>query len=210
MGGPGEKQIESDRRQLTEKINRLRKKIRNIVLNRNNQRYRRKKNKIPIISLVGYTNSGKSTLFNQLTKSNVISKDMLFASLDSTIRRCFINNNNYLFVDTVGFIRDLPTTLIDAFKSTLDEIIFSDLILHVRDVSSEYYLEQKNEVLKILEELGIYDDDKRIIEVVNKIDLLDNSKSLHNSFSKHNIFVSALIGKGIDDLKSRIVENIVS
>ena len=132
--------------------------IKNIILSRNNQRYRRKKNKAPIISLIGYTNSGKSTLFNKLTKSNVLSKDMLFASLDSTIRKSFFKNVNFLFVDTVGFIRDLPTTLIDAFKSTLDEIIYSDLILHVRDISSQYYLEQRNEVIKILHEIGIYDD----------------------------------------------------
>ena len=165
MGGPGEKQIESDRRQITERINRLKKKIKNIISRRNNQRYRRQKNKVPIISLVGYTNSGKSTLFNKLTKANVLSKDMLFASLDSTIRKSFFKNMNFVFVDTVGFIRDLPTTLIDAFKSTLDEIIYSDLILHVRDISSQYYLEQRNEVIKILHEIGIYDDDERIIEV---------------------------------------------
>ena len=102
MGGPGGKQIESDRRQITEKINRLKKKIRNIVLNRDSQRNRRMKSNIPIISLVGYTNSGKSTLFNKLTKSNVLSKNMLFASLDSTIRKSFFKNVNFLFVDTVG------------------------------------------------------------------------------------------------------------
>ena len=107
MGEPGEKQIESDKRQLTEKINRL-KKIKKIVSIRDLQRYRRIKNKIPVISLVGYTNSGKSTLFNKLTKSDVLSKNMLFASLDSTIRKSFFNNTNFLFVDTVGFISDLP------------------------------------------------------------------------------------------------------
>ena len=108
-----------------------------------------------------------------------------------------------MFVDTVGFIRDLPTTLIDAFKSTLDEIIYSDLILHVRDISSDYYLEQKNEVLKILQEIGIYKDDKRIIEVINKIDLLDNAQKHHNYFSDQTIFVSALNGDGIDNLKNK-------
>ena len=208
MGGPGEKQIESDRRQLTEKINRLKKKIKNIILSRNNQRYRRKKNKVPIISLIGYTNSGKSTLFNKLTKSNVLSKDMLFASLDSTIRRSFFKNVNFLFVDTVGFIRDLPTTLIDAFKSTLDEIIYSDLILHVRDISSQYYLEQRNEVIKILHEIGIYDDDKRIIDVINKVDLMKNLNKYHNSFNDQSVYVSALSGKGIDELKTKIANKI--
>ena len=209
MGGPGEKQIESDRRQLTEKINSLKKKIKNIILSRNNQRYRRKKNKVPIISLIGYTNSGKSTLFNKLTKSNVLSKDMLFASLDSTIRRSFFKNVNFLFVDTVGFIRDLPTTLIDAFKSTLDEIIYSDLILHVRDISSQYYLEQRNEVIKILHEIGIYDDDERIIEVINKVDLMKNLNKYHNSFNDQSVYVSALSGEGIEELKTKIANKII-
>jgi len=209
MGGPGEKQIESDRRQLTEKINRLKKKIKNIILSRNNQRYRRKKNKVPIISLIGYTNSGKSTLFNKLTKSNVLSKDMLFASLDSTIRKSFFKNVNFLFVDTVGFIRDLPTTLIDAFKSTLDEIIYSDLILHVRDISSHYYLEQRNEVIKILNEIGIYDDDERIIEVINKVDLMKNLNKYHNSFNDQSVYVSALSGEGIEELKTKIANKII-
>ena len=209
MGGPGEKQIESDRRQLTEKINGLKKKIKNIILSRNNQRYRRMKNKVPIISLIGYTNSGKSTLFNKLTKSNVLSKDMLFASLDSTIRKSFFKNVNFLFVDTVGFIRDLPTTLIDAFKSTLDEIIYSDLILHVRDISSQYYLEQRNEVIKILHEIGIYDDDKRIIDVINKVDLMKNLNKYHNSFNDQSVYVSALSGEGIQELKSKIANKII-
>ena len=208
MGGPGEKQIESDRRQITERINRLKKKIKNIISRRNNQRYRRQKNKVPIISLVGYTNSGKSTLFNKLTKANVLSKDMLFASLDSTIRKSFFKNMNFVFVDTVGFIRDLPTTLIDAFKSTLDEIIYSDLILHVRDISSQYYLEQRNEVIKILDEIGIYNDDQRIIEVINKVDLIDNLNKHHNSFSDQSVHVSALSGEGIEELKTKIAKKI--
>ena len=208
MGGPGEKQIESDRRQITERINRLKKKIKNIISRRNNQRYRRQKNKVPIISLVGYTNSGKSTLFNKLTKANVLSKDMLFASLDSTIRKSFFKNMNFVFVDTVGFIRDLPTTLIDAFKSTLDEIIYSDLILHVRDISSQYYLEQRNEVIKILDEIGIYNDDQRIIEVINKVDLIENLNKHHNSFSNQSVHVSALSGEGIEELKTKIAKKI--
>ena len=206
MGGPGEKQIESDRRQITERINRLKKKIKNIISRRNNQRYRRQKNKVPIISLVGYTNSGKSTLFNKLTKANVLSKDMLFASLDSTIRKSFFKNMNFVFVDTVGFIRDLPTTLIDAFKSTLDEIIYSDLILHVRDISSQYYLEQRNEVIKILDEIGIFNDDQRIIEVINKVDLIENLNKHHNSFSGQSVHVSALSGQGIEELKTKIAK----
>ena len=208
MGGTGEKQIESDKRQLTEKINRLKKKIKKIVSIRDLQRYRRIKNKIPVISLVGYTNSGKSTLFNKLTKSDVLSKNMLFASLDSTIRKSFFNNTNFLFVDTVGFISDLPTTLIDAFKSTLDEIIYSDLILHIRDISNSNYLEQKKDVLKILREIGIDMNDARILDVINKVDLIKNERILHNSFDKNSIYISALKGNGIENLKKKIYERI--
>ena len=209
MGGPGEKQIESDKRQLTEKINRLKKKIKKIVSIRDLQRYRRIKNKIPVISLVGYTNSGKSTLFNKLTKSDVLSKNMLFASLDSTIRKSFFNNTNFLFVDTVGFISDLPTTLVDAFKSTLDEIVYSDLILHIRDISNSNYLEQKKDVLKILREIGIDMNDARILDVINKVDLIKNERILHNSFDKNSIYISALKGNGIENLKKKIYEKII-
>lgn len=210
MGGPGEKQIESDKRQLTEKINRLKTKIKKIISIRDIQRYRRRKNKVPVIALVGYTNSGKSTLFNKLTKSNVLSKDMLFASLDSTIRKSFFKNVNLLFVDTVGFISDLPTTLVDSFKSTLDEIIYSDLILHIRDISNNYYLEQKKEVLKILQEIGIDDKEKKIIDVINKIDLINNKNKLHNLIDEKTILISALEGIGIENLKNRIYQKILS
>lgn len=210
MGGPGEKQIESDKRQLTEKINRLKTKIKKIISIRDIQRYRRKKNKVPVIALVGYTNSGKSTLFNKLTKSNVLSKDMLFASLDSTIRKSFFKNVNLLFVDTVGFISDLPTTLVDSFKSTLDEIIYSDLILHIRDISNNYYLEQKKEVLKILQEIGIDDKEKKIIDVINKIDLINNKNKLHNLIDEKTILISALEGIGIENLKNKIYKKILS
>ena len=210
MGGPGEKQIESDKRQLTEKINRLKTKIKKIISIRDIQRYRRKKNKVPVIALVGYTNSGKSTLFNKLTKSNVLSKDMLFASLDSTIRKSFFKNVNLIFVDTVGFISDLPTTLVDSFKSTLDEIIYSDLILHIRDISNNYYLEQKKEVLKILQEIGIDDKEKKIIDVINKIDLINNKNKLHNLIDEKTILISALEGIGIENLKNKIYQKILS
>ncbi len=204
MGGPGEKQIESDRRQLTDRINRLQKKINKIDSIRNIQRYRREKNKIPIISLVGYTNSGKSTLFNLITKSSVVSKNMLFASLDSTIRNGYINGFNFIFVDTVGFIRDLPTTLIDAFKSTLNEILKSDLILHVRDLSDSEYLFHKKEVLKILEEIGIKNDDKRIVEVLNKVDSIKNKFNFHNIHDDNTIIISAKKEIGIQKLKDAI------
>ena len=209
MGGPGEKQIESDKRQLTNQINILKRKIKNIDSIRDIQRYRRKKNNMPLISLVGYTNSGKSTLFNKLTKSNVLSKDMLFASLDSTIGKGFVNGMNILFVDTVGFIRELPTNLIDAFKSTLNEIIYSDLIIHVRDISCKQYIEQKTEVLKILGDIGIKDADRRMIEVNNKVDLISNKIKFHNMNVKKASFLSALSGYGIEQLKKEIYNKII-
>ena len=157
-----------------------------------------------IVAIVGRPNVGKSTLFNKLTKSNVLSKNMLFASLDSTIRKSFFNDINVLFIDTVGFIRDLPTTLIDSFKSTLDEIIFSDIILHVRDISNDNYLQHKREVLKILNEIGVCSDDKRIIEVINKVDLIKNHNTHYYKQNKEAIFISATKGSGIDELKNKI------
>ena len=135
---------------------------------------------------------------------------MLFASLDSTIRKSFFNNLNLLFVDTVGFISDLPTTLIDSFKSTLDEIIYSDLILHIRDISNDYYLEQKKEVIKILEEIGIENQEQKVIEVINKVDLISNKNKIHNLVDDKTILISALEGIGIDNLKNKIYQKILS
>ena len=134
---------------------------------------------------------------------------MLFASLDSTIRKSF-KNVNLLFVDTVGFISDLPTTLIDSFKSTLDEIIYSDLILHIRDISNDHYLEQKKEVLKILQEIGIDDCEEKIIDVINKVDLINNKNRLHNLVDEKTILISALEGFGIENLKNIIYQKILS
>ena len=135
---------------------------------------------------------------------------MLFASLDSTIRKSFFRNINLLFVDTVGFISDLPTTLVDSFKSTLDEIIYSDLILHIRDISNDYYLEQKKEVLKILQEIGIDNHEGKIIDVINKVDLIDNTNKLHNLVDEKTILISALEGIGIDNLKNKIYQKILT
>ena len=207
MGGPGERQIESDRRQITDQINRIKKRILKIDKTRSLQRYRRKKNNIPIIALVGYTNSGKSTLFNNLTNSDILAKDMLFASLDSTIRKVFVEKKCCVFVDTVGFIRALPTSLINAFKSTLDEIRNSDLILHVRDISNIENLSQKSEVLKVLNELGIDEEDSRIIDVINKIDLIDK-KQINNSNSTKSTLISAIRGDGIENLLKKITKKV--
>ena len=137
-----------------------------------------------------------------------MSKNMLFASLDSTIRNGHYNGSNFLFVDTVGFIRDLPTTLIDAFKSTLDEIMNSDLILHVRDISDTQYLIHKKEVLKILQEIGVYKDDNRIIEVINKIDTVTDIYNFHNQMNKNSIMISAKNKTGINLLMRTIKDKL--
>ena len=189
MGGPGESQIESDRRQITEQINRIKKKILTIDKTRRLHRYRRQKNRIPIITLVGYTNSGKSTLFNNLTNSSTLAKNMLFATLDSSIKKLNINSQNFILIDTVGFIRDLPTNLISAFKSTLDEIFFSDLILHVRDISDKDFHNHADEVVKVLEEIGINSCDERIIEVFNKYDLLENELLTDSKINKKTFYI---------------------
>ena len=204
MGGPGERQIESDRRQLTEKINRIKKKIKVISNRRDLQRYRRKKNRLPVVTLVGYTNSGKSTLFNNITKSEILAKDMLFATLDSTIRKFDIYNNKFVLIDTVGFIKDLPTNLIAAFKSTLDEITSSDIILHIRDISNSDSLKQRNDVLAILSSIGINSDDERIIEVMNKIDLNSNFLNNKKRDTSKNIYISAHKKIGLVQLKENI------
>lgn len=208
MGGPGESQIESDRRQITEQINRIKKKILTIDKTRRLHRYRRQKNRIPIITLVGYTNSGKSTLFNNLTNSSTLVKNMLFATLDSSIKKLNINSQNFILIDTVGFIRDLPTNLISAFKSTLDEIFFSDLILHVRDISDKDFHNHAREVVKVLEEIGINSCDERIIEVFNKYDLLENDLLTDSKINKKKHFISAINGFGIKKLRNTIYQNL--
>ena len=209
MGGPGERQIESDKRQITEQINRIKKKISKIDKTRKLQRYRRIKNRIPIITLVGYTNSGKSTLFNNLTNSSTFVKNMLFATLDSSIKKCIINSRNFIIIDTVGFIRDLPTTLIAAFKSTLDEIIFSDLILHVRDVSDKNFDNNGRDVLKILDEIGINNQSNQIIEVLNKYDLIKNKNNNECIINKNRHYISAIKGFGINKLKKKIYSDLM-
>ena len=208
MGGPGERQIESDRRQITDQINRIKKKIKKINKTRKLQRYRRKKNNIPIITIVGYTNSGKSTLFNFLTRSNILAKDMLFASLDSTMRKLKINDKSIVLVDTVGFIKDLPTNLIAAFKSTLDEIINSDLILHVMDISNSENDNNKKDVLKVLSELGIFEKDPRIINVINKYDLVNQNNQINDILSNDTILISSVSGYGMENLRKIIYEKI--
>ena len=178
MGGPGETQIESDKRQINDKIFKLKKELKKIELNRSVQRKQRNKSSIPVISLVGYTNVGKSTLFNYLAKENIFVKNQLFATLDTTMRKVNLISELYIILsDTVGFISDLPTQLITSFKTTLEEINFSNYIIHVIDISNPDWESQKKIVLNTLKEIlkDNYNEEK-IIEVWNKCDLLNEEK----------------------------------
>jgi len=178
LGGPGERQIESDRRALAGKIDRLKEKLDQVRRTRNLQRAKRKRAPHPVVALVGYTNAGKSTLFNYLTKSGVLAKDLLFATLDPTMRAVDLpSGQRVIMSDTVGFISDLPTQLVAAFRATLEEVLEADLILHIRDVSHPDTEAQRDDVISVLKELGVTTQDERaVIEVFNKIDLIDQDE----------------------------------
>jgi GTP-binding protein HflX len=172
VGGPGETQIEADRRAIDEAVGRIKRQLAKVVKTRSLHRQARKKVPYPIVALVGYTNAGKSTLFNRLTGAEVMAKDMLFATLDPTMRAVKLpDGSDVILSDTVGFISDLPTHLVAAFRATLEEVRDADLILHVRDISHPETEEQAADVRTILADLGI-DAATPLIEVWNKTDLL--------------------------------------
>lgn len=214
VGGPGETQIESDRRQLQEKINRLEEDLEKVRKTRELHRSRRQKIPHPVVALVGYTNAGKSTLFNILTNANVKAEDQLFATLDPTLRRIDLpEGTGAILSDTVGFISELPTHLVASFRATLEEVVEADLILHVRDIAQADSAAQARDVEVILADLGVEPgDDNKILEIWNKIDLLDQGGELEAGEiavgDQNNVSgpvkVSALTGEGIPQLLSEI------
>ncbi|MBB3645628.1 GTP-binding protein HflX [Rhizobium sp. BK619] len=211
MGGPGETQIEADRRMLQDRIIKLERELEQVVRTRQLHRAKRRKVPHPIVALVGYTNAGKSTLFNRITGAGVLAEDMLFATLDPTLRRMKLpHGRTVILSDTVGFISDLPTHLVAAFRATLEEVLEADLILHVRDMSDPDNQAQSSDVMRILGDLGIDEAEaaKRLIEVWNKIDRLE--PEVHDTMvqkaagASNVVAVSAVSGEGVDTLMDEI------
>ena len=212
VGGPGETQIESDRRSIDNQLVRLKRQIDKVKKTRELHRKSRAKIPFPIVALVGYTNAGKSTLFNLLTGANVFSENMLFATLDPKMRALELSNGmKVILSDTVGFISDLPTELIAAFRATLEEVLAADLILHVRDISTDLTDTQALEVRKILTNIGV-SNSIPVIELWNKFDKIDPEKEKYlKNIAKRKqeiVPISALTGKGVLTLLKNIKDQL--
>ncbi len=219
LGGPGETQIETDRRLIQERMTRIERDLASVKQTRGLHRKKRRAVPYPIVALVGYTNAGKSTLFNRLTKADVLAEDTLFATLDPILRALKLpRGTEVILSDTVGFIADLPTMLVAAFKATLEEVIEADIILHVRDIAHDDSEAQRTDVETVLAELGIAADRRgHILEVWNKLDLLDTEASMallnvarRQPAQTRPVIISALTGQGIDELLARLETRLAS
>lgn len=203
--GPGETKLETDRRHIRKRLDNVRRELEQVEKQREVKRQKRKKNQLPQVALVGYTNAGKSSLLNCLTGADIYAEDRLFATLDTTVRSLEIDKHKILLSDTVGFIRDLPKELVEAFQATLEELKDADLLLHVVDGSNESYREQIQAVENILRRIQVAD--KPMIYVFNKIDLVEEAHFLVDGDSVH---ISAKTGQGIDELREMIFQHFFS
>ena len=213
LGGPGETQIEADRRMIRQRMGRLRRELEQVRKTRALHRERRGRAPWPVVALVGYTNAGKSTLFNRLTGAEVMAEDLLFATLDPTMRAISLPGvEKAILSDTVGFISDLPTQLVAAFRATLEEVTAADIICHVRDMANPAHAAQKRQVLEVLADLGVVDAESGtseipILEVWNKADLLSDDvlAELKEAATGHEaVLVSAATGEGVEDFAATI------
>jgi GTP-binding protein HflX len=204
--GPGEKAIEIDRRTLRDKIDRIKNSLESVRQHRDRHRQQRRQNRIPSFALIGYTNAGKSTLLNKLTHADVLAEDKLFATLDPTTRKVFLPNSPpAVITDTVGFIRKLPTQLIEAFKATLEEAGEADVLLHVIDISHPEWRDQTSITDKLIDELGW--STKPIIHVYNKVDKAAPARKFEVQHLPRT-FVSATTGEGLTELKQLMIQSI--